>query len=133
MKFSIFTFIFGILFSVSAYASDIEGVWELVSGEYKNEHGEMVAYDEIGLKSLKIISGSHFSFTSMKGERFWASGSGSYSFSEGRYVEELKFNSFGEKPGARFSFSADLDGEYWRNARWDNGERVEFEVWKRVE
>lgn len=133
MKFITMVFLVSTFYSLSAHSADVEGVWELVSGEYKNEHGEMIAYDEIGLKSLKIISGSHFSFTSMKGDDFWASGSGTYSFSEGRYVEELKFNSFGEKPGAQFSFSAELDGEYWRNARWDDGERVEFEVWKRVD
>ena len=126
-------FLLSAFFSLSAQASDVEGVWELVSGEYRNEHGEMVTYDSIGLKSLKIISGSHFSFTSMKGDDFWASGSGTYSFADGRYVEALKFNSFGEKPGALFAFSAELDGEYWRNSRWEEGERVEFEVWKRVD
>ena len=133
MKFFTLLFLVNFLFSVHSHAAEIEGVWELVAGEYKNEHGEMVAYDQIGLKSLKIISGSYFSFTSMQGSQFWASGSGTYSFIDGRYVEELKFNSFGEKPGALFSFSAELDGDYWRNARWDDGERVEFEVWKRVD
>ncbi|WP_299597571.1 hypothetical protein [uncultured Microbulbifer sp.] len=131
-KFFVFL-LFSAILSMDAMASDVEGVWELVAGEYRNEHGEMIAYESLGLKSLKIISGSYFSFTSMKADAFWASGSGTYTFSGGQYVEELTFNSFGEKPGARFTFVAEIDEGVWRNSRWEDDVRVEYEVWQRVE
>ncbi|MBB5213097.1 hypothetical protein [Microbulbifer hydrolyticus] len=133
MRFISSLLLVGFFLAADVRAADLEGVWELVSGEYRNEHGEMIAYDTIGLESLKILSGTHFSFTSMKADKFWASGTGTYSFVDGEYVEQLKFNSFGEKPGARFAFTAELDGSYWRNARWDGDVRVEYEVWRRVE
>lgn len=118
--------------AVSA-STNLEGVWKLQSGEYINGEGDLVSYESLNMRSLKIISGSHFSFTSMKGDTFWASGTGSYEFEDGKYIEKLHLNSFGEKPGALFAFDAKVEGEYWYNTRWENGKRVEYEIWQKIE
>lgn len=114
-------------------ANELPGVWQLVSGEYVDGNGELVQYRSIGLKSLKVVSATHFSFTSMKGGEFWASGSGTYELGNGTYAEKLLYNSFGEKPGTVFSFDTRLEGDVWYNSRWEDGKRVEYEVWRRVE
>ncbi|MFC6922812.1 hypothetical protein [Microbulbifer taiwanensis] len=114
-------------------AKEVIGVWELVSGEYINGEGKLVDYKEIKLHSMKVISSSHFSFTSMKGEEFWASGTGSYEFADGKYIEKLHYNSFGQNPGATFIFDSKIDDDYWYNSRWKGDKRVEHEVWRRVE
>lgn len=123
------------LVSPMALASslDLKGVWKLKSGEYINGEGDLISYQSLNMQSLKIISDTHFSFTSMKGDTFWASGTGSYEFEDGKYVEKLQLNSFGEKPGAIFAFDARVEGEYWYNTRWEDGKRVEYEVWQKVE
>ncbi|ALS98053.1 hypothetical protein [Lacimicrobium alkaliphilum] len=125
--------IFLIFAAGAAAEGELEGVWELVSGEYVDPKGELVDYQTMKMKSLKIISDSHFSFTSMKGDEFWASGTGKYDFKQGKYTEKLHYNSFGAEPGSEFSFDSKLEGEYWYNSRWDGDKRVEYEVWQRIE
>tara|TARA_R110002126_G_scaffold54341_14_gene147187 strand:- start:2803 stop:3201 length:399 start_codon:yes stop_codon:yes gene_type:complete len=120
-------------FAHIAAASELEGVWELVSGEYVDAEGKLVAYESVDLQSMKIISTSYFSFTSVKGDQFWASGSGTYQLTSGQYKEVLKYNSFGQSPGAEFVFKTKIDGDYWYNSRWEGDTRVEYEVWRRVE
>ncbi|WP_105102316.1 hypothetical protein [Microbulbifer pacificus] len=117
----------------TASANTLDGVWELISGEYVNEKGELVDYESIELHSIKIIANSHFSFTSMKGDRFWASGAGTYEMANGKYTEKLQHNSFGEKPGTTFTFDTKVEENYWYNTRWKGEKRVEYEVWRKID
>ncbi|MCQ3829259.1 hypothetical protein HXX02_07360 [Microbulbifer elongatus] len=121
------------LISSFASADNLTGAWELVSGSYVDNKGTLLDYQELDFKALKIISDRHFSFTSMKGGKFWASGTGTYEVADGKYTETLHFNSFGEQSGAKFVFTTRVEDEYWYNERWKDGERVEYEVWRRVE
>ncbi|WP_066967406.1 hypothetical protein [Microbulbifer sp. Q7] len=114
-------------------AKDLTGVWELVSGNYVDGSGKLVDYKELDMKALKVITDSHFSFTSMKGGTFWASGTGTYALKDGQYIETLRYNSFGEKAGAIFAFTTQVEDTTWTNERWEDGKRVEYEVWQRVE
>ncbi|WGL15122.1 hypothetical protein PVT68_10065 [Microbulbifer bruguierae] len=130
---NIVLFVFVFFLSSIVTAQSLVGVWELDSGEYIDGDGQLVDYSGLGFKSLKIISNSHFSFTSMKGDKFWASGSGTYKVKDGKYTEKLKFNSFGEESGSEFVFDVKIENQYWHNSRWKDGVRVEYEVWRRVE
>ncbi len=114
-------------------ASELNGAWRLVSGEYINENGERIDYIESGMASIKVLSDRHFSFTSEKGGRFWASGTGTYHWEQGVYTESLLYNSFGQTPGTEFQFKARLEGDRWYNSRWQDDKRVEFEVWQRID
>lgn len=118
-------------------AQPLSGVWELAAGEYVNERGILVNYQTLNLKSTKILTDTHFSFTSMKGDAFWAAGTGTYALVDGRYTETLQLNSFGQKAGSTFEFDTTMETSdetiLWYNARWQNGKRVEFEVWRKVQ
>ena len=121
------------LMSSLTAAENLNGVWELVSGNYVDGSGKLVEYRNLDMRALKIITDTHFSFTSMKGGDFWASGTGTYKLSGGKYIETLRYNSFGEETGAVFSFRTKIEESTWYNERWEDGKRVEYEIWQRVE
>ena len=129
-----FTTILVLLFTLNhaVNASELEGAWQLVSGEYINENNERIDYLDSGMASIKVLAGNHFSFTSEKDGKFWASGTGTYEWVNGTYTEFLLFNSFGQAHGAQFKFSAKVEGNRWYNERWDGDKRVEYEIWQRI-
>lgn len=112
-------------------ASIFEGTWELQSGEYINHKKELVSYSDLKLKSIKIISGSHFSFVTMADEKFWSAGAGQFEFTEKDYIEYPTYNSFKSPKGAAYLFEYKMEGDLWKTSRWENGVRVEHEVWRR--
>lgn len=112
-------------------ASPFEGTWDLVSGEYVDGDGKLIDYKEVGMRSMKVIQGQHFSFVSIKGKDFWAAGAGSYKFDKKEYTEVLEHNSFNAKPGDSFSFQYKIKNDKWFNTRWDGDKRVEYEVWQK--
>lgn len=113
-------------------AEDLSGTWQLMSGEYLNQSGEVINYQQAGMRAIKIYSTTHFSFTSMKSADFWAAGTGTYTQANGLYTETLLMNSFGEPVGARYEFQSELKGNCLRNERWQESVRVEYEVWCRL-
>jgi len=108
------------------------GAWELVSGSAVNADQSVTNYEEAGLKSIKVLSGNRFSFiTSAKGT-FYAAGAGEYIVENNTYAEMPALASHDVMLGQRYEFQYQLDGDTWTNSRWQDGQRVEFEVWKRV-
>ena len=116
----------------SASANSLQGAWQLIAGEYIDAQGQTISYSAADMQSIKILSAQHFSFTSVKGQQFWASATGTYQFTNGQYVESLLLNSFGENAGSQFAFEAKIEGDTWYNSRWHEGKRVEYEVWQRL-
>lgn len=116
----------------SAIANPLQGAWKLISGEYIDAQGQTISYVASDMQAIKVLSEQHFSFTSLKGEQFWASATGTYQFTDGQYVESLVLNSFGEKAGSQYAFAAKIEGDTWYNSRWQDGKRVEYEVWQRL-
>jgi hypothetical protein len=109
------------------------GAWELMSGFYVGEDSRVINYDDAEMKSLKVLSESKFSFvTNIKGE-FYAAGGGDYMAENDRYVEFPTLASDAAMLGQRYEFQYQLAGDTWTNTRWQGGERVELEVWKRVQ
>ncbi|WP_340679316.1 hypothetical protein [Paraglaciecola sp.] len=124
---------FGLLMASQSIANTgLEGTWQLISGEYIDAEGKTVSYASTDMQALKVLTPDHFSFTSMKGEQFWAAGTGTYEFKDGQYAESLLLNSFGEKVGASFVFQAQVEGDMWYNSRWKDEQRIEYEVWQRL-
>ena len=115
-----------------SYSQSLQGVWELVEGEYINHEGKLIQYKDLGLKSTKIISGKHFSFVTMSGEKFWSSGSGTFRTDAKQYIENPIYNSFSSPKGKEYVFRYQVENNIWLNSRWENGVRVEFETWRRV-
>lgn len=125
-------FIFSLSFSVNANENLFSGTWELISGEYVDQEGGLVSYEELNLRSLKVISKTHFSFVTMSGDKFWSSGSGTFKYTDDQYIESPLYTSFNSPKGKQYIFKYRFEGDTWFSSRWENEKRVEFEVWKRV-
>ena len=124
--------IFLLSFSANAKENIFSGTWELVSGEYIDHESNLVSYEKLKLHSLKVISETHFSFITMSGNKFWASGSGTFKYTNGEYIESPLYTSYDSPKGKQYVFKYRLDGETWFSSRWENEKRVEYEVWQRV-
>lgn len=107
------------------------GSWELVSGEYV-ENKNLTKSDELQLKSMKILSGSHYSYITYSKGKFYLAGGGTYTLDDNTYTEISMYTSYGAEPGRRYAFTARIDGDIWENKRVENGVMVEHEIWKRV-
>ncbi|MCL2917717.1 hypothetical protein [Shewanella litorisediminis] len=118
-------------------AQALIGSWELVSGRYLDGEGRWVSYNTLGLVAIKVISASHFSFTTMKTvknkQEFWAAGAGEYRLNGQSYTEYPSLNSFQVPHGQGFSFDYELKGNQWHTKRFEEGVLKEEEVWQRLD
>ncbi|AOY01155.1 hypothetical protein [Jeongeupia sp. USM3] len=110
--------------------STLIGTWELVSGECM-EGDKLHVYDA-GLTSRKVINATHFSFISSQNGAFWAAGSGAYRVEGDLYTETPDIGSYVNGQVRDYVFRHRVDGDEWRNERWENGVRAELEIWRRV-
>jgi hypothetical protein len=124
--------LFGFNYPACAFEKKFSGTWQLMSGEYLNSEEKLVQYKELDISSIKVISATHFSFVSMSGSKFWSSGVGEYRFTENEYIESPIHTSYGVTSGKEYIFSYKIEQNIWINSRWENGKRVEYEVWKRL-
>ena len=113
------------------------GSWQLVSGEYLNDKNQWIDYQDLNLTAIKVISKTHFSFTTMKLESgtqtFWAAGTGKYQITKQHYIEFPTLNSFNVKQGESFKFSYQIIGDEWHTKRYEGGQLSEKEVWKKLD
>ena len=119
-------------FTVNAVENKFNGSWKLISGEYLNDKGTVIQYEDLKISSIKVISGTHFSFVSMSGSKFWSSGAGSYRFTESEYIESPIHTSYGATLGKEYIFKYKVENDTWYNSRWNKGKRVEYEIWKKL-
>ena len=117
----IFAALLCMAFSNHVLASPFMGAWQLVSGEYVGEDGKLAQYKDMKLKSMKVLTDKHFSFISMKGDEFWASGGGTYIFDKEKYTEIPVHTSYEVELGIRYTFKYRLEGDKWFNSRWEGG------------
>ncbi|GGP18800.1 hypothetical protein [Silvimonas iriomotensis] len=108
-----------------------DGAWQLVSGECLDQ-GQWIRYDIDGIASRKVIAGGYFTFVTHKNGAFWSAGSGRVRHEEGVYTESPDMGTFAPEGMRDYVFTARLEGDLWHNARFENGERVEYEVWQRI-
>ena len=108
------------------------GAWELVSGFYVGENGEVTNYENAKVKSLKVLSVRKFSFVTTANGSFYAAGGGDYFVENDVYTEIPDLASEPAMIGQRFAFQFKLEGDTWTNSRRQEGVVVELEVWKRV-
>lgn len=123
---------FAFSFSVNAVENEFKGSWQLLSGEYLNNEGKLIQYEDLEISSIKIISGTHFSFVSMSGNKFWSAGAGRYRFTESEYIESPIHTSYGVTVGKEYVFTYKVENNIWYNSRWNKGKRVEYEVWQKL-
>ncbi|MQP74439.1 hypothetical protein CQ393_00835 [Stenotrophomonas sp. MYb238] len=116
----------------AADLSRLQGAWQLQSGEFVDGDGALVDYASRGLAGTKVLADGRFAFTTTSNGAFWAGGSGTYEGDGARYVERPLMASYPLESGGSYEFRYTLEGEVWTLERWDDGRRVEREVWKRV-
>lgn len=119
-------------FSVNANENIFSGTWTLVSGEYIDHEGNLINYETLNLKSLKVINETHFSFVSMSGDKFWSSGAGTFTLTDNEYIESPTYTSFNSPKGKKYVFKYRIEGDKWFSSRWENDKRVEYEVWQKL-
>ncbi len=108
------------------------GAWELLSGSYTGEDHTVIDYSGASIQSLKVLSENKFSFVTTAQGAFYAAGGGDYVIENDCYVEIPTLASNADMIGKRFVFQYKIEGDLWTNSRWQDGVRVEHEVWKRV-
>ncbi|MDO6447271.1 hypothetical protein Q4493_15990 [Colwellia sp. 1_MG-2023] len=119
-------------FAVNANENIFSGTWTLVSGEYIDHEGNLINYETLNLKSLKVINETHFSFVSMSGDKFWSSGAGTFTLTDNEYIESPTYTSFNSPKGKKYVFKYRIEGDKWFSSRWENDKRVEYEVWQKL-
>ena len=132
MKFGFIILTVIVSFSSLGQDNPFQGTWQLVSGEYIDKDSKTINYDSLGISSQKVISNKHFSFVSMAKGKFWAAGTGSYTYDKTNYNETPKYASYPLEDGGTYTFSYEMKGDNWHNSRYRDGKRVEYEVWQRV-
>jgi len=120
-------------FSAVAQKNPFVGTWKLVAGEYLNEKKELISYQNLGIQSQKVITNTHFSFVSTAKGKFWAAGTGSFSFTDSEYIEKPTMASYPLEDNGIYTFQYVLIEGQWHNSRWHGDTRVEYEVWQRVQ
>ncbi len=115
-----------------AKANEFIGTWQLVSGEYLNDKGKRVNYKSLNLRSIKVISKTHFSFVTMAGDKFWSSDAGRYRVTDNQYIETALHTSYSAPKGKEYVFTFKIEDDIWYSSRMENGVRVEYEVWHRT-
>lgn len=107
--------------------SQLDGVWELVSGQPLPK----------GARDIKIISGGHFMFAAYdtgNGKPLYAAG-GTYILNESSYTEHMDFASDVIATGLigkDQQFTVQVDGDtFTQTGTLSNGKALS-EVWKRV-
>ena len=105
-------------FSVNANENQFSGTWRLISGEYIDHKGNLKSYGELKLRSLKVITRTHFSFVTMSGDKFWSSGAGTFTYSNSEYIESPLYTSFNSPVGKKYVFKYIIDGDKWFSSRF---------------
>jgi hypothetical protein len=113
-------------------ASPLDGAWRLESGSHVDAEGQEKDYGSLKLQGTKLLVDGHFSFTTTQDGRFWAGGSGSFTADKGDYVETPRMASYPVVEGGSYRFRYTLEGDTWTLERYEDGKRVEREVWRRV-
>ncbi len=109
----------------------LEGSWRLESGVIY-QHGQATEYAAARMQSIKIVAGNHFSFVSHKDNQFYAAAAGSVRIEQDQYIEVPEFASYPPLIGQQFQFKFQLQQDRWLNERYEAGQLVEREVWRRL-
>lgn len=110
----------------------LAGVWK-ISG--REQDGKIVAIHQTGArKTLKMLTGSRFQWFAINPEtkEFSGSGGGTYSFSDGKYIENIQFFSRdNSRVGAQLAFDGKIENSEWHHSGLSSkGDKI-YEIWSR--
>lgn len=113
-------------------ASPLDGAWRLESGDFIDPEGHEKDYASLKLQGIKLVADGHFSFTTTQDGRFWAGGAGTFTVDADTYVETPRMASYPLEDDGSYRFRYVLEGDTWTLERYEDGRRVEREVWRRA-
>ncbi|WP_127124866.1 membrane or secreted protein [Pseudoflavitalea rhizosphaerae] len=109
----------------------LSGNWRITERE---QNGKMNPIRPGPRKTLKILSGTRFQWAAINTEtkEFFGTGGGAYSFSNGKYTENIEFFSRdNSRVGASLSFDGKVDGNKWHHSgKSSKGDPI-AEIWTR--
>ncbi|MCK7555547.1 lipocalin-like domain-containing protein [Chitinophaga sedimenti] len=96
----------------------IEGTWKLISGTVIEKNDTTFTDYTAGKSFIKVINGSHFSFTGhdLNGGKdsataFYGSGAGTYTLQDSNYTEHLEYCNDRRWEGNSFHFTLTIKGD----------------------
>ena len=112
--------------------ASLAGAWKISARE---QDGKIVAIHQTGArKTLKVLSGSRFQWFAINPEtkQFSGTGGGTYSFSEGKYTENIQFFSRdNNRVGAQLAFDGKIENSEWHHSGLSSkGDKI-YEIWSR--
>ena len=113
-------------------ASDaLSGNWKITGRE---QDAKIVPMKPGARKTIKILSGTRFQWIAINSETgdFFGTGGGIYSFSNGKYTENIEFFSRdSSRVGASLSFNAEIKSGDWHHSGLSSkGDKI-YEIWSR--
>ena len=114
-------------------AGPMAGVWRITGRKQGAEMGQMPLRDR---RTLKILSGTRFQWIAIniKTGEFFGTGGGTYTFENGKYVENIEFFSRdGSRVGASLSFDGKIENGSWHHSGLSSAGDPIYEVWDKLE
>ena len=111
----------------------LAGVWKI---SVREQDGKMVAIHQTGArKTLKMLTGNRFQWFAINPEtkQFSGTGGGTYSFSNGKYTENIQFFSRdNNRVGAQLTFDGKIENSEWHHSGLSSkGDKI-YEIWSRI-
>jgi hypothetical protein len=111
----------------------LAGVWKIRARE---QDGKMADIHQTGArKTLKILTGNRFQWFAINPEtkQFSGTGGGTYTFSDGKYTENIGFFSRdNSRVGAQLTFDGKIENSEWHHSGLSSkGDKI-HEIWSRV-
>jgi len=126
---------FCILTSVvqAAEQGSLQGSWALVSAVYTKADGTVVRLSGQDLKSVKVLSKSHFSFVTVhKDGSFSSALTGRYQLTGDSYHETPETGSVPGMLNKTYEFKAKVENDLWHHSGMEDGVQI-AEVWQRLD
>jgi hypothetical protein len=114
-------------------SAPLAGIWRITS---RMQEGQLTPIHQTGARqTYKILSGTRFQWAAINPEtkEFSGTGGGTYTFSNGKYTENIEFFSRdSSRVGASLSFDGKLEnGEWHHSGLSSKGDKI-YEIWSRV-
>ena len=113
-------------------SAPLAGNWRITG---RMQDGKMVESRPGPRKTLKILSGTRFQWVAINPEvkGFYGTGGGTYTFANGKYVENIEFFSRDStRVGASLTFDGKIDKGAWSHSGLNSRGEPLHEIWSRV-
>lgn len=111
----------------------LAGLWHITE---RMQEGKLVPIHQTGTrKTIKLLTGTRFQWVAIDpgAKQFSGTGGGTYSFSNGKYTENIEFFSRdSSRVGASLSFTDKIENSKWHHTGLSSkGDKI-YEVWSKM-